>query len=96
MAPIELGEEALVSQGVHLCSGSHDISDRQFQLFAKPIVLEARVWVAADAFIGPGVHIGNDAVVGARAVVFKNLEPFGVYVGNPAKFIRSRVYRIND
>lgn len=91
MAPISLGERALVSQGAHLCAGSHDIRTRDFQLIAKPIHIGADVWIAAEAFVGPGVDVGEGSVLGARAVAFKSLEPWGVYAGNPAQFIKRRV-----
>ncbi len=91
MAPISLGERALVSQGAHLCAGSHDIRTRNFQLIAKPIHIGADVWIAAEAFVGPGVAIGEGSVLGARAVAFKSLEPWGVYAGNPAQFTKRRV-----
>ena len=59
----------------------------------KPIVIEAQAWVAADAFVGMGVTIGEGAVVGARAAVFKDVEPWTVVGGNPAKFIKNRVIK---
>lgn len=90
MAMIELGEGALVSQGAHLCAGNHDIDDPAFQLIAKPIILGARSWVAADAFVAPGVTIGEGAVLGARAVAFHDLEPWTLYIGNPAREKRPR------
>ncbi|MDB5826000.1 MAG: putative colanic acid biosynthesis acetyltransferase [Variovorax sp.] len=91
MAPISLGERALVSQGAHLCAGSHDIRTRDFQLIAKPIRIGADVWIAAEAFVGPGIDIGEGAVLGARAVAFKSLEAWGVYAGNPAQFVKRRI-----
>ncbi|RYY89773.1 MAG: putative colanic acid biosynthesis acetyltransferase [Comamonadaceae bacterium] len=93
MAPISLAEGALVSQGAHLCAGSHDITTPEFQLFARPIAIGARSWVAAEAFVGPGVTIGEGAVLGARAVTFGPLEPWGVYTGNPARLLKRRVLR---
>ena len=50
-----------------------------------------RAWVAAEAFIGPGVTVGEGAVVGARAAVFKDVEAWTVVGGNPARFIKKRV-----
>lgn len=85
MERIELGPSALVSQGAHLCGGTHDIDDPHFQLVAKPIVIGANAWIAAEAFVGPGVIVGEGAVLGARAVAFKNLDADTVYIGNPAK-----------
>lgn len=91
MAPIQLRQGAIVSQGTHLCAGMHDIEDPDFQLLAKPIVIGAHAWVAAEAFIGPGVEIGEHAVIGARAVLFRNADAHGVYAGNPAQAIKKRL-----
>lgn len=90
MAPIHLGEKSIVSQGAHLCAGSHDIGDPNHQLITSPIMIREGAWVAAEAFIGPGLTIGENAVIGARTVLFKNADPNGVYIGNPAKFIKYR------
>lgn len=93
MAPITLGRAALVSQGAHLCAGSHDIASATFQLTASPIVIGAGAWIAAEAFVGPGVEVGEGAVLGARGVAFRSLEAWTVYSGNPAKAIKPRVLR---
>ncbi len=90
MAPIHIGRNAVVSQDACLCAGSHDINDPNFQLIVKPIVLGAGAWVAADAFVGPGVTIGDRAVIGARGVQFKDAESDGVYIGNPARLVKRR------
>ncbi len=90
MAPISIGERAVISQGAHLCAGTHLIDEPSFQLVAKPIMIGARAWVAAEAFVGPGVTIGEGAVLGARGVTVKDLAPWTVYAGNPARLIRTR------
>ncbi len=90
MDRISLGQYSLVSQGAHLCSGSHDITQPNMQLIARPIVIGDRAWIAADAFIGPGVTVGEGAVLGARACTFRDLDPLTVYVGNPARGIKVR------
>jgi putative colanic acid biosynthesis acetyltransferase WcaF len=90
MAAITLGQYATVSQGTHLCAGSHDINDENFQLIARPIDIGDYAWIAAEAFVGPGVVIGTGAVVGARCVVFSRLEPWTVYIGNPAEAVKAR------
>jgi len=87
---IEIGEEVVVSQGAHLCASSHDIADSDFQLILRPIRIEARVWIAAEAFVGPGVTVGEGAVIGARGVLLRDAEPWGVYSGNPANLIKTR------
>ncbi|WP_029002487.1 acetyltransferase [Azorhizobium doebereinerae] len=91
MAQVTLGPYALVSQGAHLCAGSHDIDDPDFQLIARPITIGAEAWIAAGAFVGPGVVVGEGAVLGANAVTVKDLEPWHVYAGNPARYIRMRM-----
>jgi putative colanic acid biosynthesis acetyltransferase WcaF len=93
MAPISLGHGALVSQGAHLCAGSHDIYSANFQLTAQPITIGPRAWIAAEAFVGPGVDVGEGAVLGARSVAFRSLDPWTVYGGNPAKPLKRRVLR---
>ena len=87
---IVIGDKVTISQGAYLCAASHDISYINKPLITKPIRVDAFAWVAADAFIGMGVTIGEGAVVGARAAVFKDVEPWTVVGGNPAKFIKKR------
>jgi putative colanic acid biosynthesis acetyltransferase WcaF len=93
MDRIVLEPYALVSQRAHLCAGTHDIDDPAFQLFAMPIRIGKNAWIATEAFVGPGVTVGEGAVLGARAVTVKNLEPWTVYAGNPAKPIRARKHQ---
>lgn len=90
---VSLGEKVVVSQGAHLCGGTHDIRDSHFQLVTRPISLERGAWVAAEAFVGPGVVVGEFAVIGARAVVLRDADPYGVYVGNPAQLVKQRTFR---
>ncbi len=87
---IVLGEKITVSQGAYLCSASHDISYRNKPLIHKPIRINSYAWICTEAFVGMGVTIGEGAVVGARAVVTKDVEPWTVVAGNPAKFIKKR------
>jgi putative colanic acid biosynthesis acetyltransferase WcaF len=93
MAPIAIGARTIVSQRAFLCAGTHDISDPSFQLAARPITIGSDVWIAAEAFVGPGVEIGDGCVLGARACAFKKLEPWTVYLGNPAAPVKSRIWR---
>ena len=87
---VHLCEEAIVSQGVHLCTGSHDYETESFQLFTKPIFIGAKAWICADAFLAPGVHIGDGAVIGARSVVTRDQPSWMVCAGNPCKPIKVR------
>jgi putative colanic acid biosynthesis acetyltransferase WcaF len=90
IAPIRIGKGAIVSQGAHLCTGTHVIDDPSFQLTASPIVIGANAWIAAEAFVGPGVVVGEEAVLGARGVAFRDIPAWSVYVGNPARLLRRR------
>jgi putative colanic acid biosynthesis acetyltransferase WcaF len=87
---IKIGAHSTVSQKTYLCSASHDISKSNSPLITAPIVIEDQVWIGADAFVGMGATIRQGAVVGARACVFKDVEPWTVVGGNPAKFIKKR------
>jgi len=91
VAPVKIGDYAVISQYSFLCTASHDLSHPQFALTTSSIVIGSQVWVAADAFIGPGVTIGNGAVVGARSSVFRDVEPWTVVVGSPARYLKKRV-----
>lgn len=93
MAPIRIGVGAIVSQYAHLCAGTHDHRDPAFQLIARPISVGAKAWIATEAFVGPGVDIGEGAVLGARACAFATLDPWTVYSGNPAVAVASREIR---
>ena len=72
MDMIEIGDYAVISQGAHLCGGTHDYNRSNFQLVIKPIVIGRRAWVCAEAFIHPGVVVPEGTVIGARAVVSRS------------------------
>lgn len=90
VSKITIGSKVAISQRAFLCTGTHDISDLRRPLVSKPIVIHDHAWVCAEVFIGPGLTVGEGAVIGARSAVFKNVEPWTVNGGNPAKFIRRR------
>lgn len=90
VAPIVLEDNVTVSQGAYLCTASHDITDVLNPLITAPIVLKDQSWIGAKAFVGMGVTIGQGAVVGATASVYKDVEPWTVVGGNPAKFLKKR------
>jgi putative colanic acid biosynthesis acetyltransferase WcaF len=96
MAKIAVEDYAIVSQGAHLCAGTHDIEDPNFQTLAKPITVRKRAWVAAESFIGPGVTVGEGAVLGARGVAVRDLEAWTVYAGNPARPVKLRHVRFGQ
>jgi putative colanic acid biosynthesis acetyltransferase WcaF len=87
---ITIGNNVVISQKAYLCASSHDISDPKYTLTLHPININNQVWIATDAFIGPGVTIREGAVIGARSAVFKDVEPWTVVGGNPSRFIKKR------
>ena len=89
-AKVSIGAHVVVSQDAYLCTASHDVASPVMALVAKQINIEADSWIAAKAVILPGVTLGNGSVVGCAAVVAKNVEPWTVVGGNPAKFIKKR------
>lgn len=91
MDRIVLDEFCVVSQFSHLVAGTHDTESDTFQLFTKPIYIGKHAWVAAGAFVGPGVTVHEGAVLGARGVAFKDLDAWSIYAGNPARFVRKRL-----
>ncbi len=90
LASISIGRRSTVSQYSHLCAGTHDYTRRSFPLVTRPISVGDDVWIATDAFIGPGVKVGDRSVVGARSTVLKDVPPDVVVGGNPAKVLKPR------
>jgi len=93
MDRIEIGNNSVISQGAHLCTGTHDIKSPHFQLQTRPILIEDNVWIATDSFIGPGVNVKAGVVVGACSALFTDTVSYGVYRGNPAQLIKMRQFR---
>lgn len=90
VAPVTMAAFANVSQRAHICTAGHDIDDPGFPLTSKPVCIGPHAWIAAEAFVGPGVRIGEGAVLGARGVAVRDLDAWTVYGGNPARVIRLR------
>lgn len=86
---IHIGARVTVSQYAHVCAGSHDLRQQSRPLLRAPIHIGADAWVCADAFVGPGVRIGEGAVLGARAVAMTDLPAGATGIGNPMQ-IRER------
>lgn len=87
---ITLEHRAIISQRSYICTGTHDFNQKGHPLYTQDIYIGRNAWVAAEAFIGPGVTVNEGAVVGARAAVFKDVPSWTVVGGNPAKFIKNR------
>lgn len=91
LGAIRIGRSATISQGAHLCAGTHDYHDPAMPLLKLPIIVGEGVWICADAFIGPSVTIETNAIVAARAVVVKDVASNMIVAGNPAKPIKKRI-----
>ena len=92
LGEITLAERVTVSQGAHLCAGTHDYRDPAMPLLKPPIIIDREAWICAEAFIGSGVRVGSCAIVGARCVVMKDVEPGAIMIGNPARVLRRRAH----
>lgn len=91
---VRIGRHTVISQGAYLCPGSHDITDPKFRMICGDLVIGDQVWIGTEAFVGGlGVHVNEGAVVGARAVVTKDVSPWSVVVGNPAREVKKRIIR---
>ena len=91
VAKIIIGANSTVSQKAYLCTASHDITKSSNPLIFAPIIIQDQVWIGASAYINMGVKIGQGSVIGATASVYKNVQPWSIVGGNPAKFIKKRV-----
>lgn len=87
---IVIGRRTVISQGAHLCAGTHDYSEPGFPLVTRPIAVGDHVWIAAEAFVHPGVTIPDGVVVGARSVVTKELPAWTVCSGFPCVPLKPR------
>ena len=83
LGPIHVGARTAISQGAHLCAGSHDWRKPDMPLTKPPITIGPDAWICAEAFIGPGVTVGARSIIGARAVAMRNVEPNFLAFGNP-------------
>jgi putative colanic acid biosynthesis acetyltransferase WcaF len=88
--PISIGEQCCISQRVFLCTGNHDYRDPLFPYRNRAIDIEDGAWVGAQSFVGPGVKIGEEAVVSAGSIVTKDLPPRMVCAGNPCLPVKPR------
>lgn len=89
---ITIGSNTIVSQKTYLCASTHNYTQKDFPLILKPITIGNGVWIAADAFIAPGITIEDNAVIAARAAVVRNVEKNNIVGGNPAQFIKTRSF----
>lgn len=94
-APIEFGSHAIVSQGAYICGATHDFNNPAFPLLAYAMQIGPYAWICARACVGPGVTVGEGAVLGLGSVASRDLAPWTVYAGSPALEVKKRD-RITD
>lgn len=92
---ITIGNKTTISHRAHLCAGTHDFTNSTLPLIKLPIFISDQVWLCADSFISPGITVGEGAIVGARAVVTKDVAPWSIVAGNPAVTIKERKMKGN-
>lgn len=91
VAEITIGKNATVSQYSYLCAASHDYLQSSMPLVAGPISIGDHAWIAARAFIGPGTRVGEGAIVGACSAIFRDVQPWTIVGGHPARFLKRRI-----
>jgi putative colanic acid biosynthesis acetyltransferase WcaF len=89
-ATVTLKSHAILSQHAYLCGATHDCDDPAFPMICGPIMIGRYAWIAARAAVQPGVTVGDGAVLGLGAIATRDLEPWSVYAGAPARLIRMR------
>jgi len=88
LAPVRIGSHVCVSQRAFLCTGSHRFETPGFDLVTMPVTIHDRSWIAAQAFVGPGVEIGPDSMVAAGSVVTATVPAGAMVQGNPASVVK--------
>lgn len=96
LGPIQIGSDAVISQHVYLCAGTHDYTKIGFPLVAKPIHIEDQVWIATGCFVAPGVTIGKGSIIGARSLVQDDMPAVMICKGNPAIAIKPRLVPLGN
>lgn len=91
LAPVTIGSSVCISQGAMLLTGNHNYKLPSFDLMIGAIVLEDGAWVGAQSVVCPGITLSTHAVLSVGSVATQNLQAFGIYSGNPARFQRERV-----
>jgi len=90
LGEVKIGDRSTISHMSHICAGTHDYSKSNLPLIRAPISIGSQVWVCASSYIGPGVTIGDNAIVGAGSVSVKDVPSGYIVGGNPAVILKKR------
>lgn len=90
-SPLWMGSHCIVSQGAYICGATHEYNSPEFRLVHFPMRLGAYSWICARATVNPGVNVGAGAILALGSVATRDLEPFGIYAGIPARKVKERL-----
>ena len=93
LEPVLLENDVALAHEVYIAAASHDVTDPNFRYANAPVTIRSGAWLATRAFIGPGVIVGNGAVVAACSVVVRDVDPFRIVAGSPARVVGERKIR---
>lgn len=93
LTEVTIGPNCCISQGALLLTGNHNYKSTLFDLMVAPITLEEGVWIGARSTVCPGVVCKSHAILTVNSVATQNLAPYSIYSGNPAQFIRNRLFK---
>ncbi|PZR24727.1 MAG: putative colanic acid biosynthesis acetyltransferase [Citrobacter freundii] len=86
-----LGHHVIISQGAYICGATHDYNSADFTYLKKKITMAPYTWICAKAIVLPGVTCGEGSVLGAASLTSRDLLPWSVYAGNPARKVKERI-----
>ena len=91
IADVTIGDHVCLSQGSLLLTGNHNYKKTGFDLLPDTIILDEGVWIGAKAIVCPGVVCASHAILTVASVATGNLQPYGIYKGNPALKVGDRI-----
>ena len=90
---VTIGSNVCISQGALLLTGNHDYTLSTFDYRNAPILIEDGAWIGAKAVVCPGVTVRPHAILTVGSIATKEMEAYGIYQGNPAKWVRKRIIK---
>jgi putative colanic acid biosynthesis acetyltransferase WcaF len=90
-SPMYFGSHAIVSQGAYICGATHTYNDPAFPLVSYEMRFGAYSWICARAIVAPGVNAGEGSILGLGSIATRDLEPYGIYAGAPARKVKERL-----
>lgn len=91
LVDVVIGSNVCISQGAQLITGNHNYKSPEFTLITSPIYIADGAWIGAGAIVCPGVSIGRNAVVTVGSVITHDCDEDGIYSGNPAQRMKTRI-----